>query len=450
MDSPSSSSMLNYCYHEFFADGDGSTDEEVEQEAVTGACKLAMRYAEHCRRPQAKKGKRGYIERDRRGAHDRLMKDYFDEEPTYSNEMFRRRFRMSKRLFLRIVHDLEANYDFFKQKADARGELGFTGIQKCTSALRILAYGNTTDINDEYLKMGEKTTRDSLEHFCRGIIDVYGARYLRTPTWDDLQKIYEVHNAEHGLPGMIGSIDCMHWRWDNCPTAWRGQHTRGDQKGPTIILQAVASQDLWVWSAYFGVVGSCNDINVFEQSPLLEEWISGKAPKASFYANGNYYPHGYYLSDGIYPRYSIFVKTYSDPIDEKRAYFKKVQESSRKDIERCFGVLKQRWHYLRNPCRAWSKQKMRDAMYACIIMHNMILEDEGKAICQNYVPEAVQEEHPQASMEERVNNTRELRYEPYHSQLMVDLLHHAWSVRYVPPEGEEETEDEGEESEDEN
>ena len=93
---------------------------------------------------------------------------------------------------------------------------------------------------------------------------------------------------------------------------------------------------------------------------------------------------------------------------------------------------------------------MRDAMYACIIMHNMILEDEGKAICQNYVPEAVHQEHPQASMEERVSNARELRYEPYHSQLMVDLLHHAWSVRYVPPEGEEETEDEGEESEDEN
>ncbi|KAJ0489161.1 putative harbinger transposase-derived protein [Helianthus annuus] len=182
---------------------------------------------------------------------------------------------------------------------------------------------------------------------------------------------------------MIGSLDCMHWHWDNCPTAWRGQHTRGDQKGPTVILQAVASQDLWVWSAYFGVVGLCNDINVFEQSPLLEDCISGRALKASFYANGNYYPHGYYLCDGIYPRYSIVVKTFSDPIDEKIAYFKKVQESSRKDIERCFWVLKQRWQYLRNPCRAWTKQKMRNAIYACIIMHNMILEDEGKVICQN-------------------------------------------------------------------
>ncbi|XP_021995599.2 uncharacterized protein LOC110892757 [Helianthus annuus] len=258
----------------------------------------------------------------------------------------------------------------------------------------------------EFFADDDKSTDEEVEQEAvTSIIDLYGARYLRTPTWDDLQKICEVHSAEHGLLGMIGSLDCMHWHWDNCPTAWRGQHTRGDQKGPTVILQAVASQDLWVWSAYFGVVGLCNDINVFEQSPLLEDCISGRALKASFYANGNYYPHGYYLCDGIYPRYSIVVKTFSDPIDEKIAYFKKVQESSRKDIERCFWVLKQRWQYLRNPCRAWTKQKMRNAIYACIIMHNMILEDEGK---------------------------------------------------YVPPEGEEETEDEedevgdGEESEDEN
>ena len=97
------------------------------------------------------------------------MKDYFDEAPTYPNpEVFRRCFQMSKRLFLRIVEDFENNFDYFKQKADAKGTLGFTGIQKCTSALRVLAYGNTTDINDEYLKMAEKTTRDTLEHFCRG------------------------------------------------------------------------------------------------------------------------------------------------------------------------------------------------------------------------------------------------------------------------------------------
>ncbi|XP_021971260.1 uncharacterized protein LOC110866418 [Helianthus annuus] len=290
MDSPtSSSSVANFYYKEFLADEGDSTDEEVEHEAVTSVCEFATRYMKHCSRPQREIFLREYIERDRRSANDRLMKDYFDEAPTYPNpNVFRRRFRMSKRLFLRIVEDLENKFDYFKQKADARGKLGFTGIQKCISVLRVLAYGNTTDINDEYLKMIKKTTRDTLELFCDGIINLYGARYLRKPIWYDLQQIHKVHSNQHGLLGMIESLDCRHWRWYNCPTAWRGQHTRGDHDGPSVILQAVASHDLWVWSTYFGLAGSCNDINIFEQFPLVEDFISGRAAKASFYANINY------------------------------------------------------------------------------------------------------------------------------------------------------------------
>ncbi|XP_022014696.1 uncharacterized protein LOC110914192 [Helianthus annuus] len=338
MDSPTPSpSIANYYYKNFLADEGDSTDEEVEQEAVTSACELAARYFKHYSEPQRKILPREYIQRDRQAANDRLIKDYFAKASTYPNpEVFRRRFRMSKHLFLRIVEDLENTYDYFKQKADAKKTLGFTDIQKCTLALWVLGYGNTTDINDEYLKTAEKTTRDTLEHFCKG-------HPLRSPL-----RVYK----NVGTTLMIGSLDCRHCQWYNCPTAWRGQHTRGDQDGPTVIFQAVASQDLWVWSAYFGVAWSCNDLNVFEQSPLVEYYISGRAAKASFYANGNYYPHGYYLCDGIYPKYSIVVKTFRDSYNEKRAHFKKVQESSQKDIERCFGVLQQRWHYLRNPCRA--------------------------------------------------------------------------------------------------
>ena len=179
---------------------------------------------------------------------------------------------------------------------------------------------------------------------------------------------------------MIGNIDCRQWRWYACPTAWRGQHTRGDQKGPTLVLQAVASQDMWVWSAFFGLAGCMNDINTFQFSPLLESYIGGTIQKAGFYANNNYYEHGYYLADGIYPEYSMLVKTFSQTQDEKRQYFKRVHESARKDVERCFACLQARWHFVRNPCRMWEKERIRMVMYACIIMHNMILEDEGKAI----------------------------------------------------------------------
>ncbi|GJS90491.1 ALP1-like protein isoform X1 [Tanacetum coccineum] len=47
-------------------------------------------------------------------------------------------------------------------------------------------------------------------------------------------------------------IDCMHWEWRNCPKAWHGQFARGDKKYPTIMLEAVASYDLWIWHAFFG------------------------------------------------------------------------------------------------------------------------------------------------------------------------------------------------------
>ena len=55
------------------------------------------------------------------------------------------------------------------------------------------------------------------------------------------------------------------------------------------------------------------------------------------------------------------------------------QEFARKGVERCFGVLQSRWSMIAHPCRLWSTSGMADVMYACIIMHNMIIEDEADA-----------------------------------------------------------------------
>jgi hypothetical protein len=33
---------------------------------------------------------------------------------------------------------------------------------------------------------------------------------------------------------------------------------------PTIILEAMASQDLWIWHVFFEMPGSLNDINVLD------------------------------------------------------------------------------------------------------------------------------------------------------------------------------------------
>ena len=116
---------------------------------------------------------------------------------------------------------------------------------------------------------------------------------------------------------MLGSVDCMHWRWKNCPTGWAGQYTSGNKGGPSVILEAAASQDLYIWHSFFGVPGSNNDINVLHKSPLFDNVIYGQAPSIKFTVNGNEYNQGYYLADGIYPKWATLVKTIAHPIGNK-------------------------------------------------------------------------------------------------------------------------------------
>ena len=52
------------------------------------------------------------------------------------------------------------------------------------------------------------------------------------------------------------------------------------------------------------------------------------------------------------------------------------QEAYRKDVERVFGVLQSRFAIVKGPVRFWNKRVVHDIMSACIIMHNMIIEDE--------------------------------------------------------------------------
>ncbi|KAK1421882.1 hypothetical protein QVD17_24593 [Tagetes erecta] len=185
----------------------------------------------------------------------------------------RRRFRMRKSLFLRIVAAVTENDIYFQQRRDATGRKGLSSLQKCTGAMRVLAYGTSTDAQDEYLRMSDTVTRDSLIRFVEGVISCFSQEYLRRPNEDDLRRLLHVGD-ERGFPGMIGSIDCMHWEWKNCPTAWAGQYA-GRSGKPTIILEAVASYDLWIWHAFFGTPGTCNDINVEEReiSFLLKSWV---------------------------------------------------------------------------------------------------------------------------------------------------------------------------------
>jgi hypothetical protein len=70
------------------------------------------------------------------------------------------------------------------------------------------------------------------------------------------------------------------------------------------------------------------------------------------------------------------VKTVRNPADEKSRRFAKEQHAARKDVERAFGVLHSRRAIVQYPARTWSPERMWNVMTDCVIMHNMIMENE--------------------------------------------------------------------------
>jgi hypothetical protein len=226
---------------------------------------------------------------------------------------------MRRSLFVRIWKAVEKHDEYFVQKRNAAAILGLSSLQKITVALRMLSYGVAADIFDEYVRIAESTAIESLRRFVTAVVEIFEGEYLREPNEGDTARLLAI-GERRGFPGNLGSVDCMHWPWKNCPSSHQGMYT-GHVHEPTIILEAVADKDLWIWHAFFGMPGSHNDINVLHRSSLFARLAEGQAPEVNYTINGNEYTKGYYLADGIYPSWATFVKTISEPQGNKKKYF---------------------------------------------------------------------------------------------------------------------------------
>lgn len=399
-------------------------------------------------------GKKANKPRNFEEAYERLFRDYFAANPKYEEKDFERRFPMPRSVFQRIYSTLLGK-GIFVRKEDCTKKKGIYPLVRMTAALRMLAYGAAADSLNEYLQMGEDSIGLSMKGFFELIVSEFSGEYLREPTESDLRRIMEINTAR-GFTGCIGSIDCQHWQWKNCPVAWAGQF-KGKEKKPTIVLEAIADGELRIWHAFFGCPGTLKDINVLDKSSTLRKIIAGTfPPSCSYEINGRIRHLLYYLADGIYPNWALFSKTINECGSTKEKEYDASQEAIRKDVERAFGVLVARFHILKHPARLWYRSHIATVMKACIILHNMVVEsrrghyeskmfalrfsEDARALFGSTMPfkwESKEAHEKRSAMqlypdmwaamvsarEERVSNSID------HFALKSDLIEHIWTRR---------------------
>ena len=84
---------------------------------------------------------RRYTRRLRKEAHDKLMEEYFNPDCIHCDDTFRRRFRMRRPLFLRILNAVAAEDFYFRDKTTITGRLSLSGLQKVVCVFLQLSQG---------------------------------------------------------------------------------------------------------------------------------------------------------------------------------------------------------------------------------------------------------------------------------------------------------------------
>jgi hypothetical protein len=289
-----------------------------------------------------------------------LFNDFWGDAPVYNAMYFKRFFKMPIGLFDSIVEDVTEHDNSFTHACHKHG---FTPIQKICSAVRLLTSGVAANEHDDKYRMAATPTGiECMMRFCDAMVEVYGKTVLRHPNSVDMGRLLD-EGCAAGFPGCIGSIDCMHWRWKNCPSAWRGMF-QGKSGVATIVLEAIADHSCRFWHFNVGSPGGLNDINLLDRSPLFNEAVRGESStRVNFTVNGNPYEYAYWLGDGIYPEYACMVPR---PITRIQKMFASAQEAKRKDIERAFGMLQARFHILTSPCCLWDRGAMDTVIPTCV------------------------------------------------------------------------------------
>ena len=295
--------------------------------------------------------------------------------------LFRKRFRVPFPMFEKILNIVREKA-WFSERPDASGRIGAPLELKILGVLRVLGRGYCFDGIEELCFISAEVNRKFFHKFCTLFALHLWDEYCSPPkTEEEISKTVGIY-TRLGLPGCIGSTDCVHIRWERCPAGDRFHH-KGKEGYATLSYELTCDHTGKIVAVTKGHPGARNDETIVRFDGFVSSIHDGKLYGQVKYKmrdlQGNEYEEmGLYLIvDGGYHKWRCLQCPLKHSAIHREMLWSKWLETVRKDVECVFGVLKGRFRCLKLPIYYHDKKTIDDMFFTCSILHNMLLSHDG-------------------------------------------------------------------------
>ena len=305
---------------------------------------------------------------------------------------FLRRFRMPHTAWLELVNEWKAHPDWYNETRVGRNGVVCIPVDILLACcIRYCAYGVSFDICSECSNVAESTLQS---FFLKTFIPIMSGKfmsdkYIYLPrTEAELEHVLGQYKRA-GLPGCFGSIDGVHVRLYCCPAGLYIVHKNGAKQHPTRSYQVIASHTCRIQYVSKGVPGSVNDMGAVRSDATIMGFNRSlptfHGPTAKLVRDVTFtlrwpaekgggeeeHKGGYLITDGGYIAWECMISPEEVATDALSFAFRTLVESTRKDVERVFGMLKKKYQILNNGIRQHSVGDADGIMTACSVLYNI-------------------------------------------------------------------------------
>ena len=202
--------------------------------------------------------------------------------------------------------------------------------------------------------------------------------HIKKPrTVEELEQI-NAQYSERGFPGACGSMDGVQIYWEACPYRLKYSFT-GKETKPTVGFNCTVDHNLRFLYVGDLFAGRFNDKTKLLYDEYIQELRTGKFKDFAYTMkdkNGNQFTETgpYVINDNGYHYWSQCMCPSKHTAVPHLALLSKHLESTRKDVERTFGIMKKRFRILKFPLLLTDVTDIKNLFLTCATLHKMLLK----------------------------------------------------------------------------